>query len=266
LPYGGFGIRTHVYIDGFNLYYGSLKRTPYKWLNIVELARQLVDPTDTIERVKYFTARISGAADPTAPARQQQYLAALRTLPEVEVIFGRFLAKTVWRPLVNLPVADASITSQPPVIFPAGNYAVTGGSLANDATLTVGRYPPRGAARRRKKPGRPLADSLIVECHSMEEKGSDVNLAAHLLNDAWKGEFEAAVVISNDTDLCAPIEMVASERGLPVYVACPDRQFQMSPQLVAVSTYQRHIRPGMLAAAQFADPILPNGLIKPAGW
>jgi hypothetical protein len=133
--------------------------------------------------------------------------------------------------------------------------------------MPVGVYPPRGAARKRKrKTGRPLTDALVVECHSMEEKGSDVNLAAHLLNDAWKGEFEAAVVISNDTDLCAPIEMVANERGLPVYVACPDRAFQLSSQLAAVATYQRHIRPGMLAAAQFPDPILPAGLAKPAGW
>jgi len=24
---------TNVYIDGYNLYYGRLKHTPYKWLN-----------------------------------------------------------------------------------------------------------------------------------------------------------------------------------------------------------------------------------------
>ena len=42
----------------------------------------------------------------------------------------------------------------------------------------------------------------------MEEKGSDVNLSAHLLNDVWKGLFDAAAVISNDTDLVTPIRMV----------------------------------------------------------
>lgn len=52
----------------------------------------------------------------------------------------------------------------------------------------------------------------------MEEKGSDVNLAAHLLNDAWKGVFDAAVVVSNDTDLVEPIRMVTTERGKPVIV------------------------------------------------
>jgi len=45
----------------------------------------------------------------------------------------------------------------------------------------------------------------------MEEKGSDVNLACHLVNDAWAGRFDAAVVISNDTDLVEPIRIVTQE-------------------------------------------------------
>lgn len=262
---GGIGIRTHVYIDGFNLYYGALKGRAHKWLNVVELAKQLVPSTCSIDRVKYFTARVSGAADPGAPRRQQQYLTALRTLPEVEIHFGRFLAKTVWRPVVNFPVGGATIHSAAPANLENGTHQVTGGTLANNARLVVDGYPPRGGKRRWNKPGRPLSDALVVECHTMEEKGSDVNLAAHLLNDAWKGVFDAAVVISNDTDLCAPIEMVAAERGLPVYVACPSPA-GMSKELAAVATHKRHIRPGMLAAAQFDDPILPSGLAKPAGW
>jgi hypothetical protein len=89
-------MRTRVYVDGFNLYYGAVKGTPFKWLNLVELARQVLPPGHTIDKLKYFTARVSGASDSGAPARQQAYLSALRTLPEVEVHFGNFLAKTVW--------------------------------------------------------------------------------------------------------------------------------------------------------------------------
>ena len=55
----------------------------------------------------------------------------------------------------------------------------------------------------------------------MEEKGSDVNLAAYILNDAWKGLFDVAVVITNDTDLVVPIEIVTKELNRPVYVVCP---------------------------------------------
>lgn len=76
---------------------------------------------------------------------------------------------------------------------------------------------------RRRRATAPLADAVVVEFHTMEEKGSDVNLAVHLLNDAWKGLFDAAAVISNDTDLVTPIRMVTAERGKPVTVVCPGR-------------------------------------------
>ena len=84
----------------------------------------------------------------------------------------------------------------------------------------MGSYPKRGGARksRRRRPGAPRPDALVAEFHAMEEKGSDVNLAAHLLNDAWMGLFDAAAVISNDTDLVTPVRMVTAERGKPVFI------------------------------------------------
>lgn len=113
-------MRTNVYVDGFNLYYGALKSTAFKWLNLVELAKQLVPSANVIQKVKYFTARASGAADPDTPRRQHIYLSALRTLPEIEIHYGRFLAKTIWRPIVNFPVAGATIHSPVAVTLPAG--------------------------------------------------------------------------------------------------------------------------------------------------
>ena len=92
-------VRTTVYVDGFNLYYGAVKDTPFKWLNLVQSARHLVPGGHVVERLKYFTARVSGVSDRRAPARQQAYLNALGTLPEVQIYFGSFLAKTLWRPL-----------------------------------------------------------------------------------------------------------------------------------------------------------------------
>jgi len=41
-----------------------------------------------------------------------------------------------------------------------------------------------------------------------EEKGSDVNLATHLLHDGFRGMFEAAVLITNDSDLTEPVRVV----------------------------------------------------------
>ena len=104
-------VRTRVYVDGFNLYYGALKGTPFKWLDPVRLAALLLPREYAIDRLRYFTARVSGKLDSRAPARQQNYLKALSTLPEVDIHYGRFLAKTAWRPLANLPVAGKNDTN-----------------------------------------------------------------------------------------------------------------------------------------------------------
>ena len=261
---GGSNERTRVNVDGFNLYYGALKGTPFKWLDPVRLATHLLPCEYAIDRLRYFAARVSGKLDPRAPRRQQNYLKALSTLPEVDVHYGRFLAKTAWRPLANLLIAERRIETPRPVTLPRGNFRVLGG---RSWTLPVGIYrnrrgggdgAPRGA-------GRPIPDAVIAEFHTMEEKGSDVNLAAHLLNDAWQDLFEAAAVISNDTDLVVPIRMVTEERKRPVFVVCPGR-WPITPQLRQAASYVRHIRPAILRAAQFPDTVPGTGISKPADW
>jgi hypothetical protein len=149
---GGLRMRTFVYVDGFNLYYGAVKGTPYKWLNLVDLARQVLPASHTVASVKYFTARVSGAEDPDSPKRQHAYLSALQTLPEVEIAYGRFLSKTIWRPVTNFPVAGAQIHSPTLVSLPAGNHNVKGGSLAVPATLAVDVYPQVGTRSGIKTP------------------------------------------------------------------------------------------------------------------
>ena len=257
-------MRTYVYVDGFNLYYGAVKDTPHRWLNIVELAKQILPAGHTVDKVKYFTARVSGVADPDAPRRQHAYLSALATLPEIEIHYGRFLAKTIWRPITNLPVAGAQIHSPAVVTLPAGNHQVDGGSLVAPSTLPVGTHRPKGTKGKKKTP-RPLPDALVTEVHAMEEKGSDVNLAAHLLNDAWKNLFDAAAVFSNDTDLIEPIRMVVVERLKPVYVVCPGR-WPMAQGLERVASHKRHIHNAMLIASQFPDPVPGTAIRKPPTW
>ena len=256
-------MRTRVYVDGFNLYYGAVRGTSFKWLDPVRLSRLLLPPHCVIDKLLYFTARVSGIPDPAAPARQQAYLSALGTLPEVEVHYGSFLAKTVWRPLVNLPVAGNRIDAPRPVTLPAGNHPVAG---ATRQTLPVGTYSRRGSGRRkRRKATAPLPDALVAEFHAMEEKGSDVNLAAHLLNDAWNDLFDTAAVISNDTDLVTPIRMVTAERGKPVFIVCPGR-WQVAPKLKQAASYVRHVRAAQLKAAQFPHTLPGTGISRPTGW
>jgi hypothetical protein len=49
-------VRTNVYVDAFNLYYGSLKGTPYRWLNLEALLRRLLIAGNQLQKIKYCTA------------------------------------------------------------------------------------------------------------------------------------------------------------------------------------------------------------------
>ena len=81
---------TVVYVDGFNVYYGAVKGTPYKWLDYEALCRRLL-PHDNIVKIRYFTALVKELPDrPGARQRQNIYLRALRTLPLVQIHYGRF--------------------------------------------------------------------------------------------------------------------------------------------------------------------------------
>jgi uncharacterized LabA/DUF88 family protein len=82
--------RAIVYIDGFNLYYGVLKFSKEKWLNI-ERFFVLLRPHDTIQKIRYFTALSSGGKS----ADQLAYLQAIETLPLVNVVRGRYKNKSV---------------------------------------------------------------------------------------------------------------------------------------------------------------------------
>jgi len=93
--------RVNIYVDGFNLYYGALKNTAYKWLDLDTLFRTLL-PSYDIKRIRYFSARISGrAGNSQAPSRQATYLRALRTLPNVTIHLGHFLTSEVFMPLAQ---------------------------------------------------------------------------------------------------------------------------------------------------------------------
>lgn len=93
--------RVSVYIDGFNLYYGSLKDTPYKWLDPYALACALL-PSDHVSAVHYFTARVKPTPrNPSVHQRQGIYLRALATLANVHVREGFFLLKKSRQPKVQ---------------------------------------------------------------------------------------------------------------------------------------------------------------------
>jgi len=116
---------------------------------------------------------------------------------------------------------------------------------------------------------RPLASGKgYVDVINTEEKGSDVNLAAQMLLDGCRNDYECAVVVSNDSDLLRPIQMTIHELGKKVGVLVPTQNKHPSRSLAANATFIKHIRPHALAASQF-PPILTDKrgtFSKPNSW
>jgi uncharacterized LabA/DUF88 family protein len=99
-----------------------------------------------------------------------------------------------------------------------------------------------------------------------EEKGSDVNLAAHLMRDAYQGACDCAVIISNDSDLLTPIQMVKVDCGLTIGLIPPRPKGSL--ELKALADFKIDPRVHILAASQFPNVVATatGDAHKPATW
>ena len=113
------------------------------------------------------------------------------------------------------------------------------------------------------------APHQIVEVDLTTEKRSDVNLATLLLSDGYHGDFEQAVVISNDSDLALPIQTVRDDLKLSMGVVNPSASGRLTnEQLRDASTFQLHIFKKSLRDSQF-PPTLTDAqgtITKPSVW
>jgi uncharacterized LabA/DUF88 family protein len=90
-----------VYVDAFNLYYGALRHTPFRWLDLRALSQKLV-PKFTIQKIRYFTARVRPRPDdPNCHFRQDAYLRALSSIPQLVIHEGHYLSKEKWLPIAE---------------------------------------------------------------------------------------------------------------------------------------------------------------------
>ncbi len=106
-------LRTIAYIDGFNLYYGCLKSTQYKWVDLFKLCQRIAtehNPSAELVQVKFFTAdikaRLSRHGD-TALHSQQSYHRALQALyqpPQLEIIKGYYTIQQATQPPYKKPI------------------------------------------------------------------------------------------------------------------------------------------------------------------
>lgn len=210
-------MRTFVYIDGFNLYYGAVKGSPYKWLDLKALFTRILRSENKILAIKYYTAKVSARPDdPGAPTRQTIFLDALKAhIPELEITLGHFLQSTVRMRLAH------------------------------------------------PKPWRKTEEVLKTE-----EKGSDVNLALHVLNDAWENRYDCAVICSNDSDLREALRLVRSRHKKKIVLVVPGDPV-LRPAAIQLKRYANaeiRIAEADLAASQLPNPIPGTTLHKPPTW
>lgn len=216
---------VRAYIDGFNLYYGALKGTPYRWLDLATLCDALAGAS--VVGVTYCTARLKARTDdPGLTARQNAYLHALEGQARVTVLYGKF--------------------KEGPVRLRR---------LSDDGcSCCEGRLRPKCAC---------CTGSTIGVIRS-EEKGSDVQLGVQLVKDAYERSIDAALIVSNDSDLQPAIDIA---RSLKVHVTVVNPRIGGHNALSGSS--RRHISRGMLHRAQFPEEVLlPNGrrVRRPAEW
>ena len=175
-------MKTNIYIDGFNFYYGCVKNTQYKWLDFKALCNKLLNPEHEIKKIKYFTAKVDGRRDSRQPFRQSIYLQALKAwIPEIEVYFGHFKSHAV-----------------------------------------------------------------------------------HILNDAWLGAYDCAVLISNDSDIAEALCLV-KKQNKKIGLFVPDRAYT-SKSLSKHTDFIKKIRKGVLKKSQLPETIPGTNLHKPDSW
>lgn len=205
--------RTTIYVDGFNLYYGCLRKSPYRWLDLKSLFLKLLNPSHQIVKIKYYTALVSSrSGDERSRLHQKYYLQALESyIPEIEIIYGHYLTHTV----------KAKVANPPPE---------------------------------------------FIDIFKTEEKGSDVNLALHLLNDAWKNNYDSAVLVSNDSDLAESMRLIKTEHKKILGLIFPDSNPKRRPsrQLCQYADFVKHIRPTALHHSRLPNTI--GAITKPPNW
>lgn len=248
---GGFGgapdtlprAQTIVYVDALNFYYGALKGTRDRWLDLEAFALRLV-PKDDVIRIKYFTAKVIDRfpGDRTGE-RPQAYLRAVRTNLLVDIHLGHFRSDIKWRTLADSRF-DVSELFSPPF----------------RPTWLIRRMW-RDQVKRRTEP----VTSARVVIH--EEKGSDVNLGVNLVFDAAAGTCQKALVISNDADLEEAVRL-ARRAGIEVGIVNPQRS-ATNKRLKKVADFEIPLRHEILAKCQLPNLVVDrNGrqIHRPKQW
>ena len=242
-------MRVGVYVDAYNVYYGGRGlcgrgTAGWRWLDVRALADSLLSASPNwtgaaLERIVYCTARISAATNASAQRDQDVYLKALVAHQSVDHIeYGKYVFR-----VKNAPLATKDRRGRPQLVAPAWPIMVQDGGAPSPNAIFMASFA------------------------NSEEKGSDVNVASHLLLDVLGGAIDAAIVISNDSDLRFPLAQ--ARQRVPVGLVNPSRGFlagdlRGNPQDgVGLHWWKQ------LTAADFKQHQMPDAVgaySRPANW
>lgn len=244
-------MRIGAYIDGYNLYYGARRMcgrgTPgWRWLDIKSLVTSLVAANSgwvgphQID-ITYCTARVSGASNPVGQREQDVYLRALAASGSATRIeYGNYVAR-----IGTAPLAVADVHHRPEIVRPKWPVMLQD---SHDQDVPDGRF--------------------MVSIARREEKGTDVNVASHLLIDVLSGAVDAAIIVSNDSDLALPVKFARGK--VPVGTVNPTPGYRAG-KLAGTPTegvgghWWYQCVPGDFFSHQL-PPTIGSRIVKPSPW
>lgn len=241
-------MRVGVYVDAFNLYYGVKKQLGsapgWKWLDVRVLAARYAGWSGShVDRVVYCTARVNDPTNPGQTQRQSFYLKALAASGSVDVIEEGYYSSWAKESVMTV---DPLGTRMPRALVDSQR------TLHWDARLPVRRN---------------AGGAVLATVRKREEKGSDVNVATHLIVDVLERRIDAAIVVSNDSDLALPIRVARTH--VPIGLLNPGTN-PLAGDLKGLPTdgvgrhWWRSLDPQYVQACQLPDP--SEGIHRPPGW
>jgi len=90
----------------------------------------------------------------------------------------------------------------------------------------------------KKKPG--YCKSCGAKWTAREEKQSDVNIAAYLIHHSHMNQFDKALVITADSDLCPAIQLILdSHADKEIVILVPPNRYKITRELRGMVTAQK---------------------------
>lgn len=224
-------LRTRIYLDGYNFYYGCLKLTQFKWLDPKALFTQILQTSQTDDfelaepAVMYFTALI----------------------------------------LKEFATSQDSVSSQ------AQYHQALLGYLGESIQIVKGKFSAERGSARFYKQGKPALSSELVDIWKLVEKQSDVALALYAYSDAVRNEVDQVVFVTNETDVVPALELIRRDTRVKIGLVVPtkDQMRRVNKDLEKHADWVRtHIPESELAAAQLPNMVklTGNAVHKPLTW